>query len=262
VLALWEAMTTRLEGHGAEVTSGEVGWTTGLYWRWMSVVDQAALFGEKVCAADELGAEGEAFFAGDVDVLGELGGCGLEVALVGVVENSLAVTVEDALKVEGPGVVAGQVPGLLGGGQEADTLLGGSLAHQLHGLVHCWAWLLLRGAEAESGGTHSAPLEADEVASLSDRNRGQHTLLPCGNILDLVGLGVLEHLTGVLKDNTAVALLTELLGGGADLLGSGAGAELLVEGVVQQSSGERVLLQTEEEVLALQHATEDSGGGV
>ena len=226
------------------------------------VVDQAALFGEEVSAADKLCAEGEALLAGDVDVLGELGGCGLEVALVGVVEDSLAVAVEDALKVEGPCVVARQVPGLLSRGQQADALLGGGLADQLHGLVHGLARLLLGCAEAESSWSHSAPLETDEVAFLRDRDRSQHALLPSGDVLDLVGLGILEDLAGVLEDHTAVSLLTELLRGRADLLGSRAGAELFVEGVVQQSSGERVLLQAEEEVLTLQHATEDSGGGI
>jgi hypothetical protein len=226
------------------------------------VVNQAALLGEEVGATDEFCAEGEALLAGDVDVLGELVGCRLEVALVGVVENGLAITVEDTLKVEGPGVVAGQVPGLLGGRQEADVLLGGSLADQLHGLVHGLGRLLLGGAEAERGGTHSAPLETDEVTLLGDRHRGQHALLPSGDVLDFVGLSILEDLAGVLEDNTTVALLTKLLRGRADLLGSGAGAELLVEGVVQQSSGERVLLQAEEEALALQHTTEDGGGSI
>ena len=196
------------------------------------VMDKAALFGEKVGTADELCAECEALLAGDVDVLGELGGCGLEVALVGVVENSLAIAVENTLKVESPCVIARQVPGLFGGRQKADALLGSSLADRLHSLVHGLARVLFRCAKAECGRAHSAPLEADEVTSLCDRHRSHHALLPSGDIFHLVGLCILEDLTGVLKDDTTVTLVTELPRGGADLLRSGAGTELFVEGVV------------------------------
>jgi len=222
-----------------------------------SVVDEAALLREEIGTADELSTKSEALLASNVDVLGEGGGSGLKVALVGVVEDSLALTVEDALKVEGPGVVAGQVPVLLGGGKEADALLGGGLADELHGLVHGLARVLLRGAKAECCRSHSTPLETDEVALVCDGDGCEHALLPVGNVLQLVALSILEDFQGVLQNHTAVALLAQLLGGGADLLGSRSSAELLVESVVEESSRERVLLKAKEEVLALEHATQD-----
>ena len=222
-----------------------------------SVVDEAALLGEEVSTAYKLSTKSEALLASDVDVLGESGGSGLEVALVGVVEDSLALTVEDALKVEGPGVVARQVPVLLSGGKEADALLSGGLADELHGLVHSLAGLLLCGAETEGCRSHSTPLETDEISLVRDRNGGEHALLPVGNILQLVALSILEDFQSVLQNHTAVSLLTQLLGSGADLLGSRSSAELLVEGVVEKCSRKRVLLEAEEEVVALEHATQD-----
>jgi hypothetical protein len=221
------------------------------------VVDEAALLREKVGTTDELSTKSEAFLASDVDVLGESGGSRLEVALVGVVEDSFALTVEDALKVESPSVVARQVPVLLGGGKKADALLGSSLADELHGLIHGLAGVLLRGAKAECCRSHSTPLETDEVTFVCDGDGCKHALLPVGNVLQLVALSILEDFQSVLQNHTAVSLLAQLLGGGADLLGSRSSAELLVEGVVEEGSRERVLLKAEEEVLALKHATQD-----
>jgi hypothetical protein len=227
-----------------------------------SVVDEAALLGEKVGTADKLSTKSEALLASDINVLGESGRSGLEVALVGVVENSLALAVEDALKVESPSVVARQVPVLLGRGKEADALLSGGLADELHGLVHGLAGFLLRGAEAECCRTHSTPLETDEVALVCDGDGSEHALLPVGNILQLVALSIFEDFQSVLQDDTAISLLAKLLRSSADLLGSRSSAELLVEGVVKQSSRKRVLLQAEEEVVALEHATQDCGRSI
>lgn len=221
------------------------------------VVDEAALLREEVGTANKLSTKSEALLASDVDVLGKSGWSGLEVALVGVVEDGLAFTVENTLKVESPSVVARQVPVLLSGGKEADALVGSGLADELHGLVHGLAGLLLCGAKTEGCGSHSTPLETDEVALVCDRDGSEHALLPVGNVLQLVALGVLEDFQSVLQNHTAVSLLTQLFGSSADLLGSRSSTELLVESVVKQSSRKRVLLEAEEEVLALEHATQD-----
>jgi hypothetical protein len=171
------------------------------------VVDEAALLGEKVGTANELGSKSEALLTGDVDVLGKSGRRGFEVALVCVVEHSLAFTVEDALEVEGPSVVSRQVPVLLSGRKKTDTLLGGRLAHKLHRFVHGLAGSVLRSAEAKCRWSHSTPLESNEVASLCDGDGCQHALLPFDNVLRLIALGILKDLASELQNNTTVALV-------------------------------------------------------